>query len=221
MLGYIFNWSVLWWAILIPYILACFGLIIVVLLQKGKGVGFAGAFGAGGGTDAVFGPRTSRSLPQKLTYTAAAIFMTLALVMSVLSGKVGKGARPDLVEEDTVQASQQESSEQVNQLFEGGPAPAAEAVTAPDAAASTPVTVVDGAAATEAPAEAAAPAEIAAPAEAAPAPAEATAAPAPEAAAPPAEPAPVPEAAPAPELPAPTSADVPAAPLPEQPAAAQ
>jgi len=37
------NW--LWWICVILYVPACLGLIAVVLLQKGKGVGFAGAFG--------------------------------------------------------------------------------------------------------------------------------------------------------------------------------
>ena len=39
----IFSWQTLWYLILVLYIPACLGLIVVVLLQKGKGVGFAGA----------------------------------------------------------------------------------------------------------------------------------------------------------------------------------
>jgi protein translocase SecG subunit len=72
------------------------------LLQKGKGVGFAGAFGLGGGGDTVFGPRASRSLPQKLTYVFAATFMVLALFMSIISGKLGRGVAPEKVEESAV-----------------------------------------------------------------------------------------------------------------------
>ncbi len=96
MLQLIFSVSTLWWMILFLYIPACFGLIIIVLLQKGKGQGLAGAFGMGGGMDTIFGPRSSKSLPQKITYAAAAVFMTLALVMSILSGRVGRSAAPDL-----------------------------------------------------------------------------------------------------------------------------
>lgn len=99
MLDMIFSLSTLWWVMLILYIPACFGLVIVVLLQKGKGVGFAGAFGAGGGSDAVFGPRSSKSLPQKITYGMATIYMLLALLMSMLSGNVGSSVAPELVED--------------------------------------------------------------------------------------------------------------------------
>jgi protein translocase SecG subunit len=97
----IFNVNTLWWVILIGlYIPACVGLIVVVLLQKGKGVGFAGAFGVGPGSETLFGPRMARTLPQKLTYIAAGTFMVLAVLMSTLSGKVGKGSAPGLVDEN-------------------------------------------------------------------------------------------------------------------------
>ena len=99
MLDLIFSVNTLWWLILVLYIPACFGLIIIVLLQKGKGQGLAGAFGMGGGMDTIFGPRSSKSLPQKITYASAGIFMALALVMSILSGKVGREVAPDLVAE--------------------------------------------------------------------------------------------------------------------------
>ena len=85
---------------MILYIPACIGLIAVVLLQKGKGVGFAGAFGIGPGSDTVFGPRMSRSLPVRLTQVAAGIFLVLAFGLSYVSGKVGKGDAPDIVPED-------------------------------------------------------------------------------------------------------------------------
>ncbi|NLV43657.1 MAG: preprotein translocase subunit SecG [Candidatus Hydrogenedentes bacterium] len=119
MLDIIFSLNTLWWLILLLYIPACFGLIIIVLLQKGKGQGLAGAFGMGGGMDTIFGPRSSKSLPQKITYASAGIFMMLALVMSILSGRVGRQAAPELV--DATPAISMES------LFTEGEAPATEA----------------------------------------------------------------------------------------------
>lgn len=92
--------EILKWLMLILYIPACIGLIAVVLLQKGKGVGFAGAFGIGPGSDTVFGPRMSRSLPVRLTQIAAGIFLLLAFGLSYISGKVGKGEAPEIVPED-------------------------------------------------------------------------------------------------------------------------
>lgn len=91
-------WNIIFWLMLILYIPSCLGLIVVVLLQKGKGVGFAGAFGVGGGSDTVFGPRTARSLPQRLTYAMATLFMVLALLMTVVYGRTNQSSAPDMVD---------------------------------------------------------------------------------------------------------------------------
>jgi len=182
MLDAIFSWNTVFWLMLVLYVPSCLGLIIIVLLQKGKGVGFAGAFGAGpGGADAVFGPRSSKSLPQKITYTMAGIFMTLSLLMSMLSGNLGSSRAPSTVE-DTGVVPQNSSSggvSSIDDLFNAAPAeaPAAEAPVAP--AAEAPAAEVPAAATVvETPAPAAeVPAPAEAPAAAAPA-AEVPAAPA-------------------------------------------
>ncbi|HOS03129.1 MAG TPA: preprotein translocase subunit SecG, partial [Candidatus Hydrogenedentes bacterium] len=77
MLESIFSWEALWWLMIILYVPISVGLVVVVLLQKGKGAGFAGAFGLGGGSDTVFGPRASKSLPVRLTQIMAGMFMLL------------------------------------------------------------------------------------------------------------------------------------------------
>ncbi len=136
MLQSIFNWDTLWWLMLIPYILCCVGLILVVLLQKGKGVGFAGAFGVGPGSETLFGPRSAKSLPQKLTYFAAALFMVLALVMSTIAGKLGKGAAPALVDETAIM-----ESASLDALFDEEPVDAPAAVPAEPPAATAPIIV--------------------------------------------------------------------------------
>lgn len=101
----IFSADTFWWILMILYVPSCIGLIVIVLLQKGKGTSFAGAFGMGPGGDAVFGPKTGRSLPVRMTYVAATFFMVIALVMSILAGRVGKGVAPDLVEETEAAAA--------------------------------------------------------------------------------------------------------------------
>jgi protein translocase SecG subunit len=93
-------WDIIWWVLIVPYVISCVGLIVIVLLQKGKGVGFAGAFGVGAGSETVFGPRASKSLPQRLTYIMAGVFMALALIMSIIAGRLGKGSAPDKLSED-------------------------------------------------------------------------------------------------------------------------
>lgn len=101
MLEAIFSWNTLRILMWVLYIPACLGLIGIVLLQKGKGTGFAGAFGMGSGSEAVFGPRAGRSLPVKLTYVMAAVFVVLAFGLSSIESKVSMGAAPELIEEDT------------------------------------------------------------------------------------------------------------------------
>jgi len=98
MWDFIWRLETLWALLMFLYVPCCIGLIIVVLLQKGKGSGFAGAFGIGAGADTVFGPRGSRSLPARLTQIMAAVFMIMALVMSMMSGRVGKGIAPEKVD---------------------------------------------------------------------------------------------------------------------------
>jgi preprotein translocase subunit SecG len=187
--------NLLWWLLVIVYVPVCIGLIAVVLLQKGKGVGFAGAFGAGGGSETVFGPRSSRSLPQKLTYGAAAAFMILALALSLLSGSVGRGSAPALLEAEPTTGD----SSAMDALFDDAAPAVEEAAPAEGVTEMTVETVTtDDTAAEEAPATEAAPAEAPA-AEAAPE----------ESPAPASEEAPVEEAAPPADA-APAAEDAPA-----------
>ena len=150
----------------------------------------------GAGQRHAVGPRSSKSLPQKITYTMAGIFMTLSLLMSMLSGNLGRSVAPTLVEDTGVVPVNTGGVSTIDDLFNDTPAaaPAAAPVEgaapapAPEApAAEAPAAApVETAAPTEAPAAApaaeapaAVPAETPAPAVEAPAaPAEAPAAPA-------------------------------------------
>jgi preprotein translocase subunit SecG len=68
------------------YIFVCFFLILVVLLQQGKGADIAGAFG-GGGSQTAFGSRGATTLLHKLTTVAFVGFITLALLLTVLEAR--------------------------------------------------------------------------------------------------------------------------------------
>lgn len=63
------------------FILSCFMLILVVLLQPGKG-DVASALG-GGVSGAAFGPRGTTTLLAKITVAAAIAFMGIAFVLSI------------------------------------------------------------------------------------------------------------------------------------------
>lgn len=64
------------------YILACTFLILVVLLQSGKGGDVAAAFG-GAGSQTAFGPRGAQKPLEKATAVAAGLFMLLAVIFSL------------------------------------------------------------------------------------------------------------------------------------------
>ncbi|MCX8063604.1 MAG: preprotein translocase subunit SecG [Candidatus Hydrogenedentes bacterium] len=120
MLREIFSLSTLWWFLLIGiYLPCCIGLTAIVLLQKGKGAGFAGAFGLSPGSESVFGPKLARTLPQKLTYIGAGIFMVLAIVLSALSGIVSKGVAPEHVTSELTA----DESKALDELFSNQPQP--------------------------------------------------------------------------------------------------
>ncbi|NDD64240.1 MAG: preprotein translocase subunit SecG, partial [Acidobacteria bacterium] len=64
------------------FVLTCVFLVLVILLQSGKGGDVAAAFG-GSGSQTAFGPRGAQKPLEKATIIAAIIFMVLALVFSL------------------------------------------------------------------------------------------------------------------------------------------
>ncbi len=75
----------------IIHIIVSVFLILVVLLQQGKGQDFAGTFG-GGGTQASFGARSSATLLHRLTTVAAVMFMVTSLSLTILISQPGVGS---------------------------------------------------------------------------------------------------------------------------------
>jgi preprotein translocase subunit SecG len=73
-------------ALVVVYIFVCFFLILVVLLQQGKGADIAGAFG-GGGSQTAFGARGATTLLHKLTTGAFVGFIVLALLLTILEAR--------------------------------------------------------------------------------------------------------------------------------------
>ena len=79
-------------ALVVLYIFICFFLILVVLVQQGKGADIAGAFG-GGGTQTAFGARGATTLLHKLTTASFIGFILLSLALTVLQAR----ERPSVV----------------------------------------------------------------------------------------------------------------------------
>lgn len=82
--------------LVILYVLVCLFLVMVVLLQQGKGADLAGAFG-GGGSQTSFGPRTQTNIMHRLTTISFVLFVVLSLALAILSGK-GRGSVMEGVE---------------------------------------------------------------------------------------------------------------------------
>ncbi len=68
------------------HVLVCVFLILVVLLQSGKGADLASAFG-GASTQTAFGSRGPASFLSKVTTGAAVVFMITCMSLSLLSTK--------------------------------------------------------------------------------------------------------------------------------------
>jgi len=64
-------------------------LIVIVLLQSGKGSNMASAFG-GGGSQTMFGSHGAASFLNKLTTVAAIMFMVTSLTLAILSSAPSK-----------------------------------------------------------------------------------------------------------------------------------
>jgi preprotein translocase subunit SecG len=76
-------------ALVVLYVIICFFLILVVLLQQGKGADIAGAFG-GGGSQTAFGARGATTFLHKLTTGAFVAFILISVVLSIMEARPKK-----------------------------------------------------------------------------------------------------------------------------------
>jgi len=81
-----------YYLIVTVHVLVCFILILVVLLQSGKGADLASAFG-GGATQAAFGSRGPASFLSKMTTAAAIVFMITSITLSQITTKKEGGPK--------------------------------------------------------------------------------------------------------------------------------
>ena len=77
--------------LVILHVLISLFLILVVLLQQGKGADLQGAFG-GGGSQTAFGARGATTLLHKLTTWFFVLFVVTSLTLAVLQARPQKSA---------------------------------------------------------------------------------------------------------------------------------
>ena len=70
--------------ITLVHIIACILLIVIILLQTGKGAGMGAAFGSGG-SQTLFGSSGGSSFMNRVTTTVAVIFMVTCLSLAYIS----------------------------------------------------------------------------------------------------------------------------------------
>lgn len=95
--------------LVIIYILVCLFLVMVVLLQQGKGADLAGAFG-GGGSQASFGPRSATNIMHRMTTLSFVLFVVLSMTLAILSGKSRKSVMESVPEAAPVTAVEVETA---------------------------------------------------------------------------------------------------------------
>ncbi len=71
--------------LLIVHVLVCIFLILIVLLQSGKGAEMGAAFG--GSSQTLFGSRGAATFLNKLTTVSAILFMVTSLLLTMLTTK--------------------------------------------------------------------------------------------------------------------------------------
>jgi preprotein translocase subunit SecG len=74
--------------VLVLHVIVCVLVILVVLLQSGKGAGFAGLFGGGGG-DALFSAPSGSMFIRKFTTGLAAAFFLTCLLLTYFAARRG------------------------------------------------------------------------------------------------------------------------------------
>ena len=83
--------------LVVLHVLVSIFLILVVLVQQGKGADLAGAFG-GGGSQTAFGARGATTLLHKLTAIFFALFVMTSMALAIAQGRprssVMSGGRP-------------------------------------------------------------------------------------------------------------------------------
>lgn len=86
--------------LIVLHVLISVALILVVLMQSGKGGGMSAAFGGGGGSQTLFGGTGAATFLHKATVGLAVAFMLSSLVLAVIGSRVSRG-RTSVLDETT------------------------------------------------------------------------------------------------------------------------
>jgi preprotein translocase subunit SecG len=94
-----FKGALMYTFLVILFILISFSMIIVILLQAGKGQGLAGAVGGGMGNSSVFGGRGAADFLSKATTWLAVTYMGFAILIGVVYKSEADTAQQSLIQQ--------------------------------------------------------------------------------------------------------------------------
>ena len=97
-------------AVLVIHLIVCLFLIFIILIQSSKGAEMGAAFG--GSSQTLFGSRGAATFLNKLTTTAAIVFMISSLLLAVLSVKRGSVMSSVTIEQPASQPAAAQAEEQ-------------------------------------------------------------------------------------------------------------
>ena len=118
----------------VAHIAVCLFLIIIVLLQHGKGADAGAAFGGGGSSQSLFGSEGPIPLLNKITTFSAIVFMVTSVGLAYISSTSSTGSMMDAVPQATMVEEKTESAaEKVIPMPTVAPEEAAPAPEAPKA----------------------------------------------------------------------------------------
>ena len=98
--------------LMVIHYFTCFAMILVILLQSGKGGGLAGAFGGGGST--IFGGRGAGTVLTRATMVLGALFFVTSLSLALISAQGGPGgtsAGKSLIQEEARRAAESQPAQ--------------------------------------------------------------------------------------------------------------
>jgi preprotein translocase subunit SecG len=120
------------------HVMVCIVIVVVVLLQRGKGAEIGAVFG-GGASSTVFGSRGAGNFLTKITTGAAITFMCTSLALAYFAAGAREGERlfdPEAMETPAPAEAAEESESPFGEFGDFGEAPAAapEEAATPEAA---------------------------------------------------------------------------------------
>ncbi len=118
----------------VAHIAVCLFLVIIVLLQHGKGADAGAAFGGGGSSQSLFGSEGPVPLLNKITTASAIVFMMTSVSLAYLSSTSSTGTMMSKVQQTNVVKEQAKpAGETVIPMPSAAPKDAAPAPEAPKA----------------------------------------------------------------------------------------